>query len=314
MRPRGPTVTRCVDSRGHFGRRSPESLVQFKTRTFTFDECWGVLLSPEPAGITRPYRTVVTKLNREFSGPFTPDDARTVLKTPPARTFRLLAYLAERGWLVRIRRGLYAPVPLHAAVPSDWREDPWLVALRTFEPCYIGGWSACEHWHLTEQIFRGIVVFTTRRVRSVATEIQGSSFRVRRRRADQMFGLRKVWRRNVPVPVSDPSRTVIDMLDDPSTGGGIRHIADVLREYFESEHRDDDALVAYAAKLGNATVFKRLGFLIEVLQIAAPALTEASLAKRSKGITLLDPSVKRGGRISRRWNLNVNVSLDLQAQ
>lgn len=68
------------------------------------------------------------------------------------------------------------------------------------------------------------------------------------------------------------------------------------------------------ARLGNATAFKRLGFLIEALKITAPALIEASLAKQSKGITLLDPSVKRRGRISRRWNLNVNVSLDVQAQ
>jgi predicted transcriptional regulator of viral defense system len=313
--PSPPTVTIPADRQVTYKTSlTVGHLVQCKTRTFTSDEFMGLSLSSGAGGITRPYRAVVTKLNREFSGPFTPDEARALLKISPARTYRLLAYLAERGWLVRIRRGLYAPVPLDAPVPSDWREDPWLVALHTFEPCYIGGWSACEHWHLTEQIFRGIVVFTTRRVRSVATEIQGSSFRVRRRRADQMFGLRKVWRRNAPVPVSDPSRTIVDILDDPSTGGGIRHVADVLRDYFESEHRDDDALVAYAAKLGNATAFKRLGFLIEVLEIAAPALIEASLAQRSKGITLLDPSVKRRGRISRRWNLNVNVSLDVQAQ
>jgi predicted transcriptional regulator of viral defense system len=53
---------------------------------------------------------------------------------------------------------------------------------------------------------------------------------------------------------------------------------------------------------------------VEALEIAAPALIEVSLDKRSKGITLLDPSVKRRGRISRHWNLNVNVSVDVQAQ
>lgn len=274
----------------------------------------GYPLSPAPGGITRPHRALVTKLNREFSGPFTPTEAAALLQTSAPRTRRLLAYLAERGWLVRIRRGLYAPVPLDAAVPSEWREDAWLVALHTFGPCYIGGWSACEHWHLTEQIFRGITVFTTRRVRSVTTDIQSFRFRIRHTRAEHMFGLRKAWRRNFSVPVSDPSRTIVDILDDPSTGGGIRHITDVLRAYFESEHRDDDALVAYSAKLGNATVFKRLGFLIEALEIAAPALIEASLANRSKGITLLDPTVNQRGRISRRWNLNVNLSLDVQAQ
>ena len=288
--------------------------IQYKARRFNSMESTGYPLSPGPGGITRPNRALVTKLNREFSGPFAPAEAAALLATSPARTRRLLAYLAARGWLVRIRRGLYAPVPLDAAVPSAWREDPWLVALRTYEPCYIGGWSACEHWHLTEQIFRGIVVFTLRRVRSVATEIHGISFRVRPTREEHMFGLRKAWRRHLPVQVSDPSRTMIDILNDPSTGGGIRHVADVLRAYFESVHRNDDALVTYGVRLGNATVFKRLGYLIETLGIEAPALLQASFDKRTKGITLLDPSVKQRGRISRRWNLSVNASLAVQAQ
>ena len=45
--------------------------------------------------------------------------------------------------------------------------------------------------------------------------------------------------------VSDPSRTIVDVLDDPSLGGGIRNVADVLREYFQGEHRDDELLVEY---------------------------------------------------------------------
>lgn len=274
----------------------------------------GAKLSSRSAGITESRRAQITKLSRQFSGPFTPEEAGRLLQLSPIRARRLLAYFAERGWLVRIRRGLYAPVPLDAAVPSQWREDPWLVALRTFEPCYIGGWTASEHWHLTEQIFRGIVVFTARRVRAVATEIHGISFRVRPTREELMFGVRKVWRRHLPVLVSDPSRTIVDILNEPSTGGGIRHVADVLRAYFESDHRDDNALVSYGIRLGNATVFKRLGYLSERLGIDAPAVIEASLTHRSKGITLLDPSVNRRGSISRRWNLSVNASLDVHGQ
>ena len=267
-------------------------------------------MSAKAAGITGEYRRVVTALNREFSGPFTSAAARTKLGTTAARTHRLLAYLAERGWLVRIRRGLYAPVPLDAPIPSQFQEDPWLVALRTFAPCYIGGWSACEHWHLTEQIFRGIVVFTVRRVRAVHAEIHGTPFRLRATREEHMFGLRKVWRRHLPVSVSDPSRTIIDILNDPPSGGGIRQVGDVLRAYFDSEHRDDELLVSYATRLGNATVFKRLGCLVERLEIAAPKLVQIALDNKSKGITLLDPSVKQRGPISRRWNLNINVSIE----
>jgi predicted transcriptional regulator of viral defense system len=97
-----------------------------------------------------------------------------------------------------------------------------------------------------------------------------------------MFGLRKVWRRHLPVLVSDPSRTIIDILNEPATGGGIRHVADVLQAYFESDHRDDSTLVNYGTRLGNATVFKRLGYLVERLGINAPTVLEASLSNRSR--------------------------------
>ena len=54
------------------------------------------------------------------------------------------------------------------------------MASRLFGPeCYIGGWSACEHWSLTDQLFLTTVVVTTRRVRSSDTEIQGFSYRVK---------------------------------------------------------------------------------------------------------------------------------------
>ena len=65
---------------------------------------------------------------------------------------------------MRVCRGLYAPIPLDAIDPSAWREDPWVIASKLFGPdYYIGGWTACEHWDLTEQIFRETVVVTTKR-------------------------------------------------------------------------------------------------------------------------------------------------------
>ena len=40
-------------------------------------------------------------------------------------------------------------------------------------------------------------------------------------------------------------------------------VADVLGEYMASSHRDDALLISYDDRLGNRTVFKRLGYLIE---------------------------------------------------
>ena len=223
------------------------------------------------------------------------------------RTHRFLAYLAERGWLVRVCRGLYAPIPLDAIDPSAWREDPWVIASKLFGPdYYIGGWTACEHWDLTEQIFRETVVVTTKQVRSKEADIQGFPFRIRRTSPRKTFGTKPVWRDQTRVYVSDPSRTIVDVLDDPTLGGGIRHIAEVVHTYFRGEHRDDTLLEDYARRVGNRTIFKRLGYLLETLDVHAPSLLQACETSVSSGIGLLDPSLPDEGPVVWRWRLREN--------
>jgi predicted transcriptional regulator of viral defense system len=111
------------------------------------------------------------------------------------------------------------------------------------------------------------------------------------------------------VKVSDPTRTVIDILDEPRLGGGIRHSAAVLREYLSATHRNDKLLVEYGDRLGNRTVFKRLGYIIEALGLDARSLADACAARVSAGLTRLDPTVDAGGRVLKRWGLRVNVEL-----
>lgn len=264
---------------------------------------------PRRGGISADNRARLGALNRAFEGPFTAGEAAEVLGIDKRAASRITGYLASRGWLSRVRRGLYVPVPLEATAPEEWRADPWLVATRAFEPCYIGGWSACEHWGLTEQIFREVLVVTGRSQRRSTVQLQGAEFRVVARQPSELFGTRPVWRGRERVELSDPSRTVVDILDDPSIGGGIRHVADVVTEYFASEHRDDDRLLAYIERLGNRTVFKRLGFLLEALGIEAPQLIKESRERISAGISALDPSIAAKGRITRRWNLRVNATI-----
>lgn len=265
-----------------------------------------------PSGISGRNRRLLTTLHRSFSGPFSPHEAASALGLSIARTHRLLAYLADRGWLLRLRRGLYSLVPLEAGHAGEWVEDPWVVASRLYGPdSYIGGWSACEHWELTEQLFRETVVITTRRLRSARDEVQGFSFRVKSTRPELIFGVRVVWRgRNrTRVTVSDPSRTVADLLSDPSLGGGIRHVGDVLQTYFESEHFNERLLVSYVDRLGNRTAFKRLGYLAETFGVGSPTLLQRCSERISSGISLLEPSLPAGGHHLRRWNLRVNANV-----
>lgn len=262
-----------------------------------------------PSGIGRENRAHLEQLHRASGGAFSVGEASEILGLDRARTARLLGYLARQGWLSRARRGLYVPVPLTARRSGEWTADPWILADRVFSPCYIGGWSACAHWELTEQLFRTVLVVSARRVRERDVEMQDIPFHVTVRPASALFGSSPVWRDHVRVAVSDPSRTIVDILDDPRLGGGIRTASDVLREYMGSVHRDDELLLAYGDRLGHRAMFKRLGYLIDELDLDAEDLLAACRERRSAGVIALDPAVRARGRIVRRWGVRDNVGL-----
>ena len=266
-----------------------------------------------PSGISGRNRHLLATLHRNLPGPFSVQEAASALVLSTPRTHRLLAYLADRGWLLRLRRGLYTSVPLEVVHAREWVEDPWVVASKLYgTSSYIGGWSACEHWNLTEQLFRDTVVITTRRMRSALDEVQGFTFRVKRTKPDRIFGLRSVWRGRTRVNISDPSRTVADIVSDPSLGGGIRHVTDILETYFESEYLDKDLLTGYVERLGNRTAFKRLGYLAETINVGSPTFLQYCRDRMSSGISLLDPSLPARGPYLRRWNLRVNANVSFE--
>lgn len=258
-------------------------------------------------GISSKNRRLLASLYRSMASPFTTGEAAAHLSLTIPRTHRLLAHLAEGGWLVRVCRGLYAPVPLDASDPGAWQEDPWIVAAKLFGPnYYIGGWTACEHWSLTEQIFLDTIVITTRNKRNKNPIIQGLPYRLKRVPDSKVFGTHLVWRERTRVNISDPSRTLIDILDDPSLGGGIRQVAEVADAYFGGEYRDDERLADYVDQAGNRVVFKRLGYLLETLGIRAPRLLQTCEASVSSGISRLDASLPDQGPVAWRWKLRVN--------
>jgi predicted transcriptional regulator of viral defense system len=262
-------------------------------------------------GILERNRGLLTKLHRGVTGPFTPQEASNILGFDIRRTRRFVAYLADAGWLTRIRRGLYTTVSLDVIEPSTWTEDPWIIAAKIFPPFYIGGWSACEHWSLTDQIFKETIVISSKFIRQRHIEIQGVPFYIKVVGGDKIFGTEVVWRDRTRVSVSDPAKTIVDILGDPKIGGGIRHIADILVAYLSHERRNDSLLMEYAHRSGNRTVFKRLGYLLEAIKVADKKLLAACRKEISSGISLLDPGAPRKGRFMRRWNLRINVTLDL---
>lgn len=257
-------------------------------------------------------KVAVAKLARASkTGLITVSAAAAALKMDERDTAPRLARLAKRGWLQRAQRGLYLVLPLEAD-PSQRStpEDPWVLAHEVFSPCYIGGWSAAEHWGFTEQIFRSTLVVTAAAVRATRTEILGNEFRVFRvPRSRLELGVVSVWRGAERVPVSGRERTLIDCLRSPELGGGIRHLAQMLQEYGRSSERDFKRLIEVAEGAASGAAWKRLGYLGELLWPQDTTLAEHARRHATTGNIRLDPAISKRGKLVKRWRLWLNVDL-----
>jgi len=244
-----------------------------------------------PRGLGPQSRERIAALLRKRTGTVTPAEAAEILRVPAEKAARLLAAWARGGWMSRVRRGLYVPVPLEASSAEGPLDDPWIVATALFGPCYIGGWSGAEHWALTEQVFRSVCVMTATRPRNRAPVLKGTQFTLHTVQESALFGLKTVWRGRTRVQVSDPARTVVDMLADPALAGGIRPAADVLKAFLRDHEKTLPALLDYGDHLDNGAIFKRLGFLLESEDLGHPDLVAACRKRLRSGYVKLDPSI-----------------------
>lgn len=229
------------------------------------------------------------------------DDVASALQLNRTAAAQRLSRWTEQSWLRRVGRGAYVAAAINTMGSDHVLDDPWVLVPALFAPAYVGGRTAAEHWDLTEQIFKDVVVMTGQTVRKKRQERHGIVFSLKHVDEQKHFGMKTAWRHQTRVAVSDVHRTVIDMLDDPAVGGGIQHVADCLATYLRRTDRDDQKLIDYAMRLGNGAVFKRLGFLAERLA-DAPALVSQCKNHLSGGHAKLDPG-QDGPQIVTRWRL-----------
>ena len=231
------------------------------------------------------------------------DDVVLALQLDRTSAAQRLSRWVEQGWLRRVGRGAYVAASIDTMGSERVLDEPWVLVPALFAPAYIGGRTAAAHWDLTEQIFKDIFVMTARAVRRKQQERHGTLFSLKHINERKIFGTKNVWRHQTQVPVSDVHRTIVDMLDDPAIGGGVRHAADCLAVYLQRDDRDEKKIVNYAVRLGNGAILKRLGFLADRFPGGAE-LSRLCKQHLSGGHAKLDPA-QDGSFVVTKWRLHV---------
>jgi predicted transcriptional regulator of viral defense system len=201
---------------------------------------------------------------------------------------------------------VYLIIPLEAGPDRTWSESPLVISLYLIEPAAVAYWPAIHYWHMTEQIPRVTFVQSTERKRPV--EIQGMRFHFVSIKKERFFGLLERTLNGKKFQITDREKTLLDCADRPDLGGGIVQLAQAL----EAAKADIEwpKLDEYLERWGGGTVVKRLGYLVERLDL--PMAQKAERLEEwqkmlTQGSSMLEPGVGEKGPIATRWQLRVNI-------
>lgn len=255
-------------------------------------------------GIGTEYRQKLAIVMKAAKGIITPKLVSKTLNLPTQESGRILSRWHQQGWVKRIKHGVYIPIAVDDMTGESSMEDSWILATHLFSPGYIAGFSAVKYWDFSEQLFETTTFFSTKKIKNRHPVIGNTRFQLKTISDYKIFGTQTVWRENTKTLVSDPTKTIADLFDDPCIVGGMRIVQDIFQAYKESNFFDLKKLIDYAEKMHNKTIFKRLGFLMENMEQYELIAEYDLLKKISTGDSLFDPTVKNTST-ARRWNLKI---------
>lgn len=221
----------------------------------------------------------------------------------------LLSDMTKRGLLMRLKEGVYYIIPYEQHAETympDWH----LLAEHLVNDAkhYIGYYSALQIHNLITQPSLKEQIVVSKQIRPSEIKIKDIPFQFIYHNEKHFFGAKKVWIDSFnKVWCSDLEKTLIDCLFKPDYAGGIVEVARAI--HISKDKIKYDTLLEYAIKFDSQAVIKRLGFLLDALDINTHIIQELKQLKTASYVLLDTELLKTGKRIS-RWSIQQNLETE----
>jgi predicted transcriptional regulator of viral defense system len=257
------------------------------------------------AGLTRNESLLLSSLSEKGKTIFRIEDVVNELMCSYKYAKVLANNLTKKKWVINLRRGVYLIVPLSAGVSAHYTEHEFVIASHLVSPYYIAYWSALNFYGFTEQTPFTVFVATTKRTKN--REVLNTKYNFITLSKRKFFGFEPTAVSTYKVNISDREKTLADALDHPEYCGGISEAAKSL--WNAKEKVSMEKIVSYAERMRNTAIVKRLGYLLESLNINVDSeILSKMRGMISPGMSALDPTIPRKGTYNTRWNLLLNIS------
>ena len=221
----------------------------------------------------------------------------------------LLSDMVKRGLLMRLKKGLYYIIP-YEKDPEEFMPDWHLLAqpLTKGTSHYIGYYSALQIHNLITQPSLKEQIVVAKQMRPSTLKIKNVDFQFIYHNEKHFFGFKKIWIDSYnKVLCSELEKTFIDCLFRPDYAGGIVEIARAV--YMSKDKIKFNKLLEYAEQFQSQAVIKRLGFLLEILEIENN-IVEQLQKKKTSSYVLLDTELPKSGKLVSRWGIQQNLETE----
>jgi len=230
-------------------------------------------------------------------------------ESKPSAIRELLSDMTKRGLLMRLKEGVYNIIPYEANAETfmpDWH----LIAEHLVNDAkhYIGYYSALQIHNLITQPSLKEQIVVSKQIRPSEISIKNVPFQFIYHNEKHFFGAKKMWIDSFnKVLCSDMEKTFIDCLFKPDYAGGIVEVAKAI--YTSKGKIKYETLLDYIKKFDSQAVIKRLGFLLETLDIKNNIIDKLQKLKTASYVVLDTELPKTGKRIS-RWSIQQNLETE----
>jgi len=260
--------------------------------------------------LSYPVAFFLDKINEQNKKCFTIDEAYLLLSdSAKDNVKRMLSNMTKRGLLMRVKEGLYYLIPFDQDAKTfmpDWH----LIAgyLVNDAKHYIGYFSALQIHNLTTQPNLREQIVVNKQIKPSTLFVKEIPFQFVYHNEKHFFGNKKTWIDSFNrVQCSDLEKTIIDCLFKPGYAGGITEITKAI--YKIKDKIDYSKILQYAKRFDSQAVIKRLGFLLELLEIKHCAIEELK-KNRTNSVVLLEPSYPKEGKTISRWAIQQNIDTE----
>jgi len=215
--------------------------------------------------------------------------------------------LVKKGWLERLRPGLFQLVPADRGREGVSDTNPLAAGAVLVSPYFYSFGTACTYYGLTEQVFAAVYLAcqeqrrpeTIRDKRYVFVHVPEQRF----------FGFEEIAVLGHAVQMATTERAVLDAIDRPRHAGGIGEVSRIVAR--AANKVSWAALLELARKSGSSALVQRLGYFIDLHQVDVPDQVRAALLTLVRPQSNIQLASRRKwsttGKLVRPWNVVENV-------